>query len=101
MKEEFFLVVFDKEKEEEEVGYHGECLWWLVEASCYYEVYDNGFYDIVFKKKGTYKSFRKKLFQAVTEYGFDPSRIYTLHRKDGSPNPYGCSELMVRLSEER
>ena len=84
-KEEFFQVVIDQEKEDGEVGYHKDCLLWLSESSNYYEVYDVGFYDVVFKKKGTYKKFRKNLLEAVTEFGFDPSRVSTFHSKDGIP----------------
>jgi hypothetical protein len=84
-EEEFFQVAFDQEKEDEEVGYHKDCLLWLSGSSEYYEVYDVEFYNVIFKKRGSYKSFRKNLLQAVTEFGFDPSRVSTNHSKDGLP----------------
>lgn len=84
-EEEFFQVAFDQEKEHEEVGYHKDCLLWLSDSSEYYEVYDAEFYSVIFKKKGSYKRFRKNLLEAVTEFGFDPSRVSTAHSKDGLP----------------
>jgi hypothetical protein len=97
-EEEFFLAVLDQERDEEEIGYHKDCLMWLAEASNYYEVYDVGFYDVVFKKKGSYKSFRKNLLQAITEYGFDPFRVFTIHSKNGSANPYDSLNPKTGLS---
>jgi hypothetical protein len=84
-KEEFFQVVFDQEKEDEEVGYHNDCLLWLSGSLEYYEVYDAEFYGVIFRKRGSYKSFRKNLLKAVTEFGFDPLRVSTNHSKDGLP----------------
>ena len=88
-EEEFFQVAFDPEKEDEEVGYHKDCLLWLSSSSEYYEVYDVEFYNVIFKKRGSYKSFLKNLLQAVTEFGFDPSRVSTNHSKDGLPYQLG------------
>lgn len=84
-EEEFFQVAFDQEKEDEEVGYHRDCILWLAQSSSYYEVYDAEFYNVIFKKRGSYKRFRKNLLEAVTEFGFDPSRVSTAHSKDGDP----------------
>ena len=86
-EEEFFQVVFDQEKEDEEIGYHKDCLMWLADSSEYYEVYDVEFYNVIFRRRGGYKRFRKNLLQAVTEFGFDPSRVSTNHSKDGSAYP--------------
>jgi hypothetical protein len=96
-EEEFFQVVFDREKENEEVDYHKDCLLWLSSSSEYYEVYDVEFYNVTFKKRGSYSKFRKNLLEAVTEFGFDPSRVSTIHSKDGSSSPHGNQDRKTKL----
>lgn len=97
-EEEFFLVTLDQEKDEDEIGYHRDFLMWLSECSTYYEVYDVGFYDVIFKRKGSYENFRGNLLQAAIEYGFDPSRVFTSHLEDGYSSPHDSRNSKTRLS---